>query len=362
MNSARKASLLLLAALLTGAAAPAAIHYVDLGTAAPPGSIGGVSVTAFDLAPQAAIPDSTLWWIYPGGPSKEDLYSTTQYTKLTVPTTWATWSHGYLGPVFYSGGASAMTFVLPPGAAAFYMYMEPSPFGWYNFTLVANGAVSSGPVPVLGNAGARGFGFYSDAAGESITQIVITADQQLTGPGFAVGEFGMSPSRIFTNVSAGVSMKFTSLTLNRRTGTLFGTLRIINTGQTILSAPFWYALKSSTSCRLVHPTGSLPGGYQYLDISGRMAAALPRIGNLDASLNPGETVYVSGIEIYSRTRQIPAGLLYALWADPPAGDADGDGAVSDPEILKSIDAWTADTIDDAELYNAIGGWKAGSAP
>ncbi len=48
--------------------------------------------------------------------------------------------------------------------------------------------VSSGPIPVDGQSGAKYFGFYTDGTAE-IAQIVVTA--VAGADGFAVGEFGI---------------------------------------------------------------------------------------------------------------------------------------------------------------------------
>jgi hypothetical protein len=105
---------------------------------------------------------------------------------------WGTWSHGYTGSVYYTNGGDAMTFTLPPQTVAFYFYAEPNAFTILEITAVgeigAKSSVSSGPIPVDGDGGAKYFGFYTDGIA-NIAQINVTAASHQQD--FAVGEFGI---------------------------------------------------------------------------------------------------------------------------------------------------------------------------
>ncbi|WP_340695266.1 hypothetical protein [Hydrogenobacter thermophilus] len=64
--------------------------YVNLGTSAPPTTIGPFSVTPFNTAPQSAIPDFTTVTSIPGDPRGGTLTSSAGLNKRTVPGSWAT--------------------------------------------------------------------------------------------------------------------------------------------------------------------------------------------------------------------------------------------------------------------------------
>ncbi|MBX7176697.1 MAG: hypothetical protein K1X68_07990, partial [Saprospiraceae bacterium] len=102
---------------------------------------------------------------------------------------WATWSHGYPGDVYYSNGLLTITITLPAGTRAFYLYIEGNNFIPANIEASANDGTTSGPIPVVGNSGARYYGFYTSSSACLLTSITITADPN--SGGFAVGEFGL---------------------------------------------------------------------------------------------------------------------------------------------------------------------------
>ncbi len=139
----------------------------------------------------------------------------------------------------------------------------------------------------------------------------------------------------FVDVTADVTCSFDAWVLNRQTGTFFGSLRVQNRldSRKILMAPFWYALSGSSRVRLMHPSGVTVDGKPYVDVTSKVLAALPAVGNHDLVLDPGESVVISGIEVYSYDRSVPQGFVFALWADPPNSvgaaasfaDTDGDG-------------------------------------
>ena len=99
------------------------------------------------------------------------------------------WSHGYVGDVYYTGGALSQTFTLPPSTSAFYLYVEPNPFSEHTFEVVAEpGGFSSGEFTANGSAGAAYCGVY-DSTGGAISSVTITCT---TSVDFATGEFGWS--------------------------------------------------------------------------------------------------------------------------------------------------------------------------
>ena len=184
---------LVLAGLLLASAAHAGVGFVDLGTAAPPLQIAGVPVVPFDLAPQQAIVNGTDVTSIPGSPIGGTLTLNEAMDKVNIGAGWATWSHGYAGPVYTSlvTGTSAVTrtLTLPAGATAFYVYVEPNTFGVFNVECTTNSGVSSGLIPVNGASGATGFAFY---ATQGDTLATVTVDVDPAGGGFAIGEFGVA--------------------------------------------------------------------------------------------------------------------------------------------------------------------------
>lgn len=187
-----KRAAFVLASLLLASAAYAGVGFVDLGTGAPPATVQGIPVQPFDQVVQAAIPDVTLVGAIPGSPIGGTLTLNEQVDKRTVGITWGTWSHGYTGPVYYSGSTGdpdTRTLTLPAGTTAFYLYVEPNSFSTWNIECETASGVSSGPIPVTGASGANGFGFYA-TYGDTLTSITVTADPGALG--FAIGEFGAS--------------------------------------------------------------------------------------------------------------------------------------------------------------------------
>src|SRR5262245_3570962 len=105
MKTRALAATFLAVALLAGPS-HAAIHFVDLGTGAPPASVGPVPVTPFLLGPQQAIPDFTLVNNIPGNPFGGSVGLSATADKRTVGQSWGTWSHGFTGPVFFVSGST----------------------------------------------------------------------------------------------------------------------------------------------------------------------------------------------------------------------------------------------------------------
>ncbi|MEI2694404.1 MAG: T9SS type A sorting domain-containing protein [Saprospiraceae bacterium] len=101
---------------------------------------------------------------------------------------WATWSHGYLGDVYFVNDQT-ITITLPFGTNAFYVYVEPNVFSDFDVEAFANDGTSSGLISVSGIAGATGFAFYT-TPGCTLTSITINVDPNSVG--FAIGEFGIN--------------------------------------------------------------------------------------------------------------------------------------------------------------------------
>jgi hypothetical protein len=154
------------------------------GTGPPPATLGPYTMTAFgpdgrsDGATVADVPD-------PAG----TIGFSPSLTHTHVGVGWATWSHGYSGDVYFTGGTQ-ITITLPAGTKAFYFYAEPNQFAVISVQATAQDGTTSGPIPVQGQAGAQYFGFYGTGSATLASITVTTADPT----GFAVGEFGINPA------------------------------------------------------------------------------------------------------------------------------------------------------------------------
>ena len=99
--------------------------------AAPPPTLGGLPMTP---VPDPGAPACT--GILPPGPIPTpggDITVSPWSSQRCIGSGWATWSHGYVGDVYYSDGATSQTITLPPGTGAFYFYVEPDPFALHTF-------------------------------------------------------------------------------------------------------------------------------------------------------------------------------------------------------------------------------------
>ena len=189
-------------------AANAAIVFQNLGTAAPPTTVGSYSMTPFNQAAQAAIPDFTTdVTLIPGSPVAGNLLLAPGANKRTVGVNWwagnpGAWGHGYTGPVFYvNENTSVLT--LPASAQAFYFYVQPNQGGIWNVTATTNSGTTSGAIAVSSgpSGSANGYAFYA-TAGETIQSVTITVSG-VEGPGMALGEFGINGGVATTCASEG---------------------------------------------------------------------------------------------------------------------------------------------------------------
>lgn len=131
---------------------------------------------------------------------------------------------------------------------------------------------------------------------------------------------GISNVPQFIDATAITSTSISLWRLNWSTGTLFGAMSLTNNAHSTksLKDTFWYAVRPSDQTRLMNPDGRTGEGLDYVDITNKVLAALPQVGDRDSELDPGEMVTVPDIEFYSRDRSEPQGFVFAVWADPPA--------------------------------------------
>lgn len=156
------------------------------GTAAPPATLGGYTMTPFGADLQA------LGNVSGVTDSAGTIGFTPALSHDTVPSGgWSTWSHGYSGDVYDTSDTAdptQATITLPAGTKAFYLYAEPNVFDNFTVQATAQDGTTSGPVTVQGDSGAQYFGFYG-TGDATIASITITCNDT---SGFAVGEFGIS--------------------------------------------------------------------------------------------------------------------------------------------------------------------------
>ena len=175
---------------------------------------------------------------------------------------------------------------------------------------------------------------------------------------------------LFINATRYTETAVGDWTADASTGALSGSLTVSNdtTSRKTLKAPFWYALTDTATVRLAQVDGYTVEGDAYVDITAKVEAALlARYGR--TTMLPGESVTIEGVQIYTADRTQPElTALWALWADPPAesplGDAydrDFDGQIDDGEILRAVNDWTLQDMDDLSLLQRLKLWKAGGA-
>jgi hypothetical protein len=151
------------------------------GAGPPPPTLGPYTMTPFGPDPDTpgtqvtSVPD-------PAG----TITFTPALEDLTVGVGWATWSNGYTGDVYFTGGGDSSTITLPSNTQAFYFYAEPNEFEDFDVRATSASGTTTGELTVYGDAGAAYFGFYVNS-GAPLTSITITSPDD-----FAIGEFGIS--------------------------------------------------------------------------------------------------------------------------------------------------------------------------
>lgn len=162
-------------------AVSAAVMVTDLGTGAPPGMIGpyGVARAGPDLRPEYA-------WVAsapaPGGVAFDRTVSLRH-----VGSGWGTWSHGYAGPVYFTGG-SELILTLPANTLAVGFSLQPDLVGLFPFEITAGATTLS--LEIEGDGGARHIGVWSDLAGEPLSFLRLW-ETSGTADGFALGEISL---------------------------------------------------------------------------------------------------------------------------------------------------------------------------
>lgn len=168
------------------AVASADIAIVDLGTAAPPATIGPYVDNKFPADPTPVFTDVTS--VASGGVLSGPITFSSPLSHRKIGSGWGTWSHGYTGDVYYTNGLPAVTVTMPPGTGLFNFYMEPNFFGLHSVTVVAKDGIHPDATltkMVEGSAGANGYGVVA-TNGRVVSSVTVT---MADGTDFAIGEF-----------------------------------------------------------------------------------------------------------------------------------------------------------------------------
>jgi len=174
----------LFAVLLLALAAPAhaAIIGVGTGTGAPPATLGGYSIAQWTPPGIYGYTPVASAGTGPGGVTAAFTGAGMQGICIQCGD-WATWSHGFAGQGYYSGGSTSVLMTLSSPVSAFLFYAEPNPFTVIRMTATAQDGTSV-TLDVDGASGAQGFGFYG-TGGSTITSVSFVSDAD-----FALAEFG----------------------------------------------------------------------------------------------------------------------------------------------------------------------------
>jgi len=200
----RFAPLLALAALIAltdAASAAGAIRFVgSVQAKAPPRTLGGV--TMLKVGRDRRKTNRTVSLLTTPIGDLTFSRAVWHYTITHRPhQSWQTWSNGYGGDVYFVARPPLVTLRLPPKTVAFYFFVEPNDQSRKGYKVTATcGSVSSGPLTVHGNGGARFFGFVASHGAHLSTITVSSNDRASYDPrtkrrdpgGFAIGEFGIA--------------------------------------------------------------------------------------------------------------------------------------------------------------------------
>jgi hypothetical protein len=158
------------------------------GTNAPPAFLGGIPMFKFVNDSRPLFNSETT--VSASNECPSAITFSTGLNHVRIGNGWATWSHGYTGDVYTLFPGTTVTITLPPNTRAFYLYIEPNDFGAHSISAQANDGTNSGPIPVVGNSGARYYGFYTTGNNCMLTTITMNVDPAALG--FAIGEFGIN--------------------------------------------------------------------------------------------------------------------------------------------------------------------------
>ncbi len=177
----------------------------------------------------------------------------------------------------------------------------------------------------------------------------------------------IDPGDLVVRATEAVLKTTISASLNWNTGLLDLEMTIKNTGDGEVDPDFdyWVELEAGPrgvgpkttvekSYYIASPTGTMPDGYDYIELTSKVKAALRAVGNRDEVFDPGESVTVKGVSVYHWKRWSPekfidadsffvAGRLFS-----PA-DANRDFVVSEEEKTAAASLLGSNSADYLEV-------------
>ena len=181
----------LASAILLGfvsSSAALSVTGISLGTAAPPGTLGG-----WTMSPIGADNSPVYSMVSSVGPITFDQ----AVSHDQIGNGWATWSHGFAGDVYDTASSlnpTALTMKMGGSVSAVYFYTEPVNYSAFTFTAITDSGATLTSI-VNGNSGATGFGFYASGS-DLISSITVSEGDS---DGFAIGEFGFATGTASSN-------------------------------------------------------------------------------------------------------------------------------------------------------------------
>lgn len=165
------------------------VFVFDPDTDPPPAMQCGCSMTPFPLNDEDPPPGSYVSSVSSPCPAGGDVEFSIPLSHRRIEGSggygwWGSWSHDYMGDVYFTDGATEVTLTLPPASCGFYVYVEPNPFDPHTFKLTVNGTIESDEFIAHGDHGAA----YAGVCGAGLQTITITC---VSGADFAIGEFGI---------------------------------------------------------------------------------------------------------------------------------------------------------------------------
>ncbi len=163
------------------------------GTGAPPATLGQFFMTGYGL--DVRLPRPGLVANVPSPNGAGPLWFSYPVSHVRVPTTWASWSNGYTGDVYWNNGGGDLNLQIPSATRAFYLYVEPDLFTPPETVTVtcsgAQGFAQATVTTVSGTGGAQYFGCYTPDG--TLSNILV---HDPTSGDFAVGEFGLNYQKL----------------------------------------------------------------------------------------------------------------------------------------------------------------------
>jgi hypothetical protein len=173
-------------------------------TGTPPAKLGIFQMTPFgpdafaDFDPVCSLPSPLTYQGVLGPQGDLILGDFCDFYAATVPTTWATWSHGYTGRVYVTP-YDVETLTMPSQTGAFYVYVEPDVFSTFLVTATGTdvlGRQVQASGLISGSADATLIGVSMPYGGQ-VKSLTIDCGSGLSScGGFAIGELAIAGPKL----------------------------------------------------------------------------------------------------------------------------------------------------------------------